>query len=73
MKSLVINISWIVGVVLLLALLFHTKITWKPFSIQFENWRFVLGIILIFVSVEIISYGELIKYKKKVINIIKLD
>lgn len=71
MKTVVINLSWIVGAVLLLALLLHTKITWKPFSISFENWRYVLGIFLIFAGVEIISHAAVMKYQKKLLNDLK--
>lgn len=73
MKQVVINTLWIGGVLLMALFLLHTKITWKPFSIQFENWRTVLGIILIFVGVEVIVYDEVRKYKNKVVEIIKQE
>lgn len=71
MKQVVIDITWVVFGVLLLALLLHTKITWKPFSISFENWRFVLGIFIIFVGVEILCYDAVNKFKTKLFEDIK--
>lgn len=66
-----INITWVVVVAFILMLLLHTKITVKPFSIHFENWRYVLGILLIFVGIEVIRYDTTIKYKDRVLNTIK--
>lgn len=61
MKTVVINLSWIVGAVPI--------ITWKPFSISFENWWYVLGIFLIFAGVEIISHAAVMKYQKNCLTI----
>lgn len=73
MRQTAINIIWCIVGALSFVFLLHTRVTLKPFSIHFENWRFVLGIILIFVGVEIIIYGEMLKYKKKVIETIKQE
>lgn len=48
--------------------LLHTKITFKPFSVTFENWRFCLGLLFVFIGIEILCRDAVIKYQRKLIN-----
>ena len=48
--------------------LLHTKITFRPFSVTFENWRFCLELLLVFIGIEILCRDAVIKYRRKLIN-----
>lgn len=66
--KLLLNVTWVLAGVALLLMVLHTKITIKPFSISFENWRFVLGILLIFVGIELLCYDAVVKYRKNLLE-----
>lgn len=49
-----------------LLIILHTEISIDPFYIRFHNWRFVIGVILIFLGIEIISDDAVRKYREKI-------
>lgn len=61
-KDLIIPI---IGFIVLFLLLSGIEITFKPFKIEFPDWRFAVGIVLILIGSLVIYYDGLLKGQER--------
>ena len=57
---------WVLLLVVALLVLLHTEISINPFYIRFNNWRFVVGVILVFLGISALTDDAVRKYREKV-------
>lgn len=68
MKMTVSNIGTLFILLLAILFLLHTEVTFQPFSIRFNNWKMVVGIIFIVIGIEIIKNDAVEKFSNHLID-----
>lgn len=68
MKIMMSNIGTLFILLLVILLLLHTEVTLQPFSIRFNNWKMVVGIVFVVIGIEIIKNDAVEKFSNHLID-----
>ena len=68
MKMVMSNIGTLFILLLAILLLLHTEVTFQPFSIRFNNWKMVVGIVFVVIGIEIIKNDAVEKFSSHLID-----
>ena len=68
MKMVMSNIGTLFILLLAILLLLHTEVTFQPFSIRFNNWKMVVGIVFVVIGIEIIKNDAVEKFSNHLID-----
>ena len=68
MKMVMSNIGTLFILLLAILLLLHTEVTFQPFSIRFNNWKMVVGIVFVVIDIEIIKNDAVEKFSNHLID-----